>query len=160
MIAGVRSEEAGRRLAAEASDRLRVVQLDVADEPSVRAAAETVGDHRDVLVNNAGIAVGGVLEALPLADLRHQLEVNVVGQVAVTQALPARPPRDVGPHRLHLVGVRARVRPGLTPYAASKFAIEAIADGLRVERASGASTSSWSSPARSTPTSGARARRS
>ncbi len=133
VVAGVRSEEAGRRLAAEASDRLRVVQIDVADEASVRAAAETVGDRLDVLVNNAGIAVGGVIEALPLADLRHQLEVNVVGQVAVTQALlPALRATSGRIVFISSVSGRASV-PALTPYAASKFAIEAIADGLRVE---------------------------
>jgi NAD(P)-dependent dehydrogenase (short-subunit alcohol dehydrogenase family) len=56
----------------------------------VRAAAEPVGDRLDVLVNNAGIAVGGVVEALPLDELRRQLEVNVIGQVAVTQAFVNR----------------------------------------------------------------------
>ena len=133
VIAGVRSEEAGRALAGEASDRLRVVQIDVADEASVRAAAATVGDRLDVLVNNAGIAVGGVIEALPLADLRHQLEVNVVGQVAVTQALlPALRATSGRIVFISSVSGRASV-PALTPYAASKFAIEAIADGLRVE---------------------------
>ena len=133
VIAGVRSEEAGRALAAEASDRLRVVRIDVADAASVRAAAETVGDRLDILVNNAGIAVGGVVEALPLDDLRHQLEVNVVGQVAVTQALlPAL--RAASGRIVFISSVSGRTSvPALTPYAASKFAIEAIADGLRVE---------------------------
>ena len=133
VIAGVRSEEAGRALAAEASDRLRVVRIDVADAASVRAAAETVGDRLDVLVNNAGIAVGGVVEALALDDLRHQLEVNVVGQVAVTQALlPAL--RAASGRIVFISSVSGRTSvAALTPYAASKFAIEAIADGLRVE---------------------------
>jgi NAD(P)-dependent dehydrogenase (short-subunit alcohol dehydrogenase family) len=133
VIAGVRSEEAGRALAAEASDRLRVVQVDVADGDSVRAAAATVGDRLDLLVNNAGIAVGGVVEALPLDELRRQLEVNVVGQVAVTQALlPAL--RAASGRIVFISSVSGRTSvPALTPYAASKFAIEAIADGLRVE---------------------------
>ncbi len=133
VIAGVRSEEAGQALAAEASDRLRVVRIDVADAASVRAAAETVGERLDILVNNAGIAVGGVVEALPLDDLRHQLEVNVVGQVAVTQALlPAL--RAASGRIVFISSVSGRTSvAALTPYAASKFAIEAIADGLRVE---------------------------
>ena len=133
VIAGVRSEEAGQALAAEASDRLRVVRIDVADAASVHAAAETVGERLDILVNNAGIAVGGVVEALPLDDLRHQLEVNVVGQVAVTQALlPAL--RAASGRIVFISSVSGRTSvAALTPYAASKFAIEAIADGLRVE---------------------------
>jgi NAD(P)-dependent dehydrogenase (short-subunit alcohol dehydrogenase family) len=133
VIAGVRSEEAGRRLAAEAAGRLRVVQLDVVDAESVRAAATAVGDRLDVLVNNAGIAVGGIVESLPLDDLRHQLEVNVVGQVAVTQALlPAL--RAAAGRIVFISSVSGRASvPALTPYSASKFALEAIADGLRVE---------------------------
>jgi NAD(P)-dependent dehydrogenase (short-subunit alcohol dehydrogenase family) len=133
VIASVRSEDAGRRLAAEASGRLRVVHLDVADGESVRAAADAAGGRLDVLVNNAGIAVGGILEALPLDDLRRQLEVNVVGQVAVTQAmLPALRAASGRIVFISSVSGRASV-PALTPYSASKFALEAIADGLRVE---------------------------
>ncbi|MGZ6682253.1 MAG: SDR family oxidoreductase [Solirubrobacteraceae bacterium] len=133
VIAGVRDDEAGRRLAAEASDRLRTVHLDVCDPESVRAAAEAVGPRLDALVNNAGIVVGGVVEALPLDELRRQLEVNVVGQVAVTQALlPAL--RAVSGRIVFTSSVAGRVStPLLTPYSASKFALEAIADGLRVE---------------------------
>lgn len=133
VIAGVRDEEAGRRLAAEASDRLRTVRLDVTDADSVRAAAELVGDRLDALVNNAGIAVGGVVEALDMDELRRQLDVNVVGQVAVTQALlPAL--RAASGRVVFISSVSGRVSaPVMTPYTASKFALEAIADGLRVE---------------------------
>jgi NAD(P)-dependent dehydrogenase (short-subunit alcohol dehydrogenase family) len=133
VIAGVRSEEAGRRLAAEASERLRVVHLDVTDGGSVQAAAEAVGDRLDALINNAGVVVAGVVEALSVDDLRDQLEVNVVGQVAVTQAmLPAL--RAARGRIVFISSVSGRVSsPVLTPYTASKFALEAIADGLRLE---------------------------
>jgi NAD(P)-dependent dehydrogenase (short-subunit alcohol dehydrogenase family) len=133
VIAGVRSEEAGRRLAGEASGRLRVVRIDVADPESVRAGAGVVGDRLDVLVNNAGIAVGGIVEALPLDDLRRQFEVNVVGQVGVTQAvLPAL--RAASGRIVFISSANGRASvPVLTSYSASKFALEAIADGLRVE---------------------------
>ena len=133
VIAGVRSEEAGRRLAGEASGRLRVVRIDVADPESVRAGAGVVRDRLDVLVNNAGIAVGGIVEALPLDDLRRQLEVNVVGQVGVTQAvLPAL--RAASGRIVFISSANGRASvPVLTSYSASKFALEAIADGLRVE---------------------------
>ena len=133
VIAGVRDEEAGRRLAAEASDRLRTVRLDVTDAESVQAAAEVVGERLDALVNNAGIAVGGLVEAVDVGELRDQLEVNVVGQVAVTQALlPAL--RAASGRVVFISSISGRVSaPAMTPYTASKFALEAIADGLRVE---------------------------
>jgi NAD(P)-dependent dehydrogenase (short-subunit alcohol dehydrogenase family) len=133
VIAGVRDEEAGRRLAAEASGRLRIVHLDVTDHDSIQAAAEAAGDRLDALVNNAGIAVGGVIEALDLGELRRQLDVNVVGQVAVTQALlPAL--RAASGRVVFISSVSGRVSaPVMTPYTASKFVLEAIADGLRVE---------------------------
>jgi NAD(P)-dependent dehydrogenase (short-subunit alcohol dehydrogenase family) len=133
VIAGVRDEEAGRRLEAEAAGRLRTVTLDVTDRDCVRAAAEAAGDRLDALVNNAGIVVGGIVEALDVDELRRQLEVNVVGQVALTQALlPAL--RAAGGRVVFMSSVNGRVSaPGLTPYTASKFALEAIADGLRVE---------------------------
>ena len=133
VIAGVRDDEAGERLVAESRGKLRTVRLDVTDAASIRAAADTVGDRLDVLVNNAGIAVGGVVEALDVDELRRQLDVNVVGQVAVTQALlPAL--REARGRVVFISSVSGRVSaPVMTPYTASKFAIEAIADGLRVE---------------------------
>jgi NAD(P)-dependent dehydrogenase (short-subunit alcohol dehydrogenase family) len=133
VIAGVRTEQAARELAAAASGRLRTVHLDVTDPGSIRAAAEVAGDRLDALVNNAGIAVGGVVEALDLDALRRQLDVNVVGQVAVTQALlPAL--RATAGRVVFVSSVSGRVSaPVMTPYTASKFALEAIADGLRVE---------------------------
>jgi NAD(P)-dependent dehydrogenase (short-subunit alcohol dehydrogenase family) len=133
VIAGVRTPEAGDQLKAEASDRLRTVVIDVTDPDSIAAAAESVGPRLDVLVNNAGVAVGGIVEALPIEELRRQLDINVVGQVAVTQALlPAL--RETHGRVVFISSVSGRVSaPGMTPYTASKFAIEAIADGLRVE---------------------------
>jgi NAD(P)-dependent dehydrogenase (short-subunit alcohol dehydrogenase family) len=133
VIAGVRHSEAAARLAAEASERLRTVLLDVTDAASIRAAADAVGGRLDALVNNAGVVVGGIVEALDLDDLRRQLEVNVVGQVAVTQALlPAV--RAASGRVVFMSSISGRASaPALTPYTASKFAIEAIADGLRLE---------------------------
>jgi NAD(P)-dependent dehydrogenase (short-subunit alcohol dehydrogenase family) len=133
VIAGVRDEAAGDSLIAESSGRVSTVRLDVTDAESIRAAAQAVGGRLDALVNNAGIAVGGVVEAIDVEELRHQLDVNVVGQVAVTQAmLPAL--RESHGRIVFISSVSGRVSaPVMTPYTASKFAIEAIADGLRVE---------------------------
>jgi NAD(P)-dependent dehydrogenase (short-subunit alcohol dehydrogenase family) len=87
----------------------------------------------DALVNNAGIGVGGPLELIGIEDVRRQLDVNVVGQVAVTQALlPAL--RAARGRIVFVSSVGGRVAMAFTaPYAASKHAIEAIGDALRVE---------------------------
>src|SRR4051794_29590348 len=118
VIAGVRDEAAGDSLIAESSGRISTVRLDVTDAASVRAAADAVGARLDVLVNNAGIAVGGVVEALDVDELRRQLEVNVVGQVAVTQAmLPAL--REARGRVVFISSVSGRVSaPAMTPYTA------------------------------------------
>jgi NAD(P)-dependent dehydrogenase (short-subunit alcohol dehydrogenase family) len=87
----------------------------------------------DALVNNAGIAVGGPVEGVALDELRRQLEVNVVGQVAVTQAVLARLRASRG-RVVFVSSVSGRIATPLTgPYNASKFAIEALADALRME---------------------------
>src|SRR6202030_422454 len=83
--------------------------------------------------NNAGIGVGGPLELVTAEDLRRQFEVNVFAQVAVTQALlPAL--RRAGGRIVFVSSVGGRVSMAFTaPYAASKHAIEAFGDALRVE---------------------------
>ena len=107
--------------------------LDVTDVSQIDAAAERVGGRLDGLVNNAGMAVAAPLELLPLDELRRQLEVNVVGQVAVTQALlPAL--REARGRVVFMGSIGGRsALPFLGPYAASKFALEAVADALRLE---------------------------
>jgi NAD(P)-dependent dehydrogenase (short-subunit alcohol dehydrogenase family) len=113
------------------------VLLDIGDEDSIEqvrvAVAEATGGHLGALVNNAGIAVGGALETVPPDDLRRILEVNVVGQVALTQAfLPLL--RASGGKIVFVGSLGGRVAfPYAGPYHASKFAIEAIGDSLRAE---------------------------
>ena len=83
-VGAVRKAEDAERLGARG---LRTVKLDVADAGSIAAARGELGDGPLAgLVNNAGIAVAGPLEFLPLDQLRLQLEINLVGQVAVIQA--------------------------------------------------------------------------
>ena len=138
VFAGVRRAEDGARLKAGSSDRLTPVLLDVTDEASIRACCTQIastgdGEGLDGLVNNAGIAVAGPLEYLPLDALRRQLEVNVVGQVAVTQAFLPLLRRNRG--RIVFMGsIGGRfTTPFLAPYCASKHALESIADALRIE---------------------------
>jgi NAD(P)-dependent dehydrogenase (short-subunit alcohol dehydrogenase family) len=107
--------------------------LDVTDPAHVTAAAEVVGPTLDGLVDNAGIAIAAPLELVPLEELREQLEVNVVGQVAVLQALlPALRGARGRIVLMGSIGGRSAL-PFLGPYAASKHALEAIADVLRIE---------------------------
>jgi NAD(P)-dependent dehydrogenase (short-subunit alcohol dehydrogenase family) len=139
VLAGVRDPAAGQRLVAEgASGRMLPLTLDVTDAEQIAQAAARVeevagGAGLDALVNNAGIGVGGPLELIPLQDLRQQLEVNVLGQIAVTQALLPALRRARG-RIVFVSSVGGRVAMAFTaPYAASKHAIEAIGDALRVE---------------------------
>ena len=106
--------------------------LDVTDADQIRTAAERVHELH-ALINNAGIAVAGPLEFVPVELFRQQLEVNVTGQVAVTQAL--LPALRRGQGRIVFMGSIAgkSAVPFLAPYAASKHALEAIADSLRLE---------------------------
>jgi NAD(P)-dependent dehydrogenase (short-subunit alcohol dehydrogenase family) len=140
VFAGVRREPDGESLRREASGRLTPVLLDVTDAASIAAAAkeieaELAGAGLAGLVNNAGIGVGGPLEFLPLEELRRVLEVNAVGVVAVTQACLPLLRRARG--RVVVVGsISGRLSvPFGGPYCASKFAVEALCDSLRMELA-------------------------
>ncbi|MFZ1804110.1 MAG: SDR family NAD(P)-dependent oxidoreductase, partial [Nitrospira sp.] len=138
VFAGVRKSEDGVALQKSSSDRLVPVELDVTDLITIRKShAVVLQATRDRglfgLINNAGIAVVAPLEAVPIADLRQQLEVNVVGQVAVTQAfLPiVRQARGRIVNKGSIAGLSTM--PLMGPYSASKFALEAITDALRLE---------------------------
>ena len=138
VFAGVRSDEAAQRLRQQASDRLAPVTIDVTDPGGLADAARTVeaavgSAGLSGLVNNAGIVVPGPLELVPLEQFRRQLEVNVIGQVAATQAF--LPLLRAGRGRIVNMGsISGRLAvPYLGPYAASKFALEALSDVLRLE---------------------------
>jgi len=140
VFAGVRRTEDGERLRSQGSDRLRTLLLDVTDPASIELAVKeitaVVGDGGlTAVVNNAGVGFGGPVEYVPLDDWRRQFEVNVVGQVAVTQAVLPLIRRARG--RIVFMGsIGGRVAsPFIAPYAASKHAIEAIAEAMRHELA-------------------------
>ncbi len=138
VFAGVRRTQDGDALRAKTSERLVPVLVDVTNAEQVAQAAcniaAEVGDTGlQALVNNAGIGVGGPLEFLPLDEFRMQFEVNVFGVMAVTQAF--LPLIRKGKGRIVTIGsVSGRLAtPFSGPYGASKFAIEALSDSLRVE---------------------------
>jgi NAD(P)-dependent dehydrogenase (short-subunit alcohol dehydrogenase family) len=109
------------------------LRLDVTSEADVAAAAEAAGEQLDALVNNAGIAITGPVEVLPLDAWREQLEVNFLAQVALTRAvLPAVVAARGRVVNVSSIGGRTAL-PLFGPYAASKFALEAMTDSLRRE---------------------------
>lgn len=138
IFAGVRSLQDGEALRAEGSERMTHVLLDVTRPDQIARAADKVarrlGDRPLAgLLNNAGVTVNGPLEFLSLDDLRRQLEINLIGQLAVTQAFLPLLRRSQG--RIVSTGSVSGLLavPLLGPYCMSKFALEAFTDSLRLE---------------------------
>ena len=138
VFAGVRTDHDGRALQSHASARLVPIMLDVTQENSICAARDVVAMRvasagLSGLVNNAGFALAGPLELLPIADLRKQLEVNVIGQVAMSQAfLPLL--RQARGRIVNMSSIAGRAAtPFLGAYSSSKFALESLSDALRCE---------------------------
>ncbi len=143
VFGSVRKDEDARSFEADLGPLARAVVFDLRDEAGIRRAggevAASVGNNGiSGLVNNAGVAVPGPLEDLPIAEFRDQIETNVVGTLAVTQAfLPLlRQARTAG-HTARIVNISsvsgATAMPFLGAYAAAKFALEALSDSLRRE---------------------------
>lgn len=137
VLAGVRNPDDGARLEREIPGVTSLI-LDVTDADSIATAVSTVeqrtaGRGLAGLVNNAGIAVPAPLEHQPLDDFRQQIEVNLIGQVAVTQAF--MPLLRAGRGRIvNMSSIGGKVAvPLLGAYAASKFALEGVSDSLRRE---------------------------
>jgi NAD(P)-dependent dehydrogenase (short-subunit alcohol dehydrogenase family) len=137
VFAGVRSPDAAAAVEDLGGD-VKAVQLDLTDDDSIRRAAATVtsevgGQGLAGLVNNAGIIVQGPLELVPVHALRRQFEVNVIGQIAVTQAFLPLLRRGTGT-LVNMGAATGRVTvPMLGPISASKTALESLTDALRME---------------------------
>lgn len=137
VFAGVRRHEAAAQIAAPG---IVPVIMDITDIDSIAKAATqvdaAVGDRGlGGLVNNAGQMIGGPMEFVPIPDLRRIMEVNVIGQVAATQAMLPLLRRARG-RIVNISSVSGRLAvPMFGPYNASKFALEAISDALRMELA-------------------------
>jgi len=133
VYAGVRKEADGASVAAEDPQRIHPVIVDITSAEDVAALDKQLPDRLDAVVNNAGLAIGGAVETLDLEDLRYQYEVNVIGQVAVTQAVLPRLRESKG-RVLFVSSVSGRISTPLTgAYNSSKFALEGLADALRLE---------------------------
>jgi NAD(P)-dependent dehydrogenase (short-subunit alcohol dehydrogenase family) len=138
VYAAARREEILEGLA-DGERNIRPVGLDVTDGDSVQRAwakiqAETGGTGVDVLVNNAGFALTGPVEVLPDEAVRRQFDTNVFGVLNMTRAvLPAMRARGSG-RIINVSSIVGRVSFGLMGvYGATKYAVEAISDALRLE---------------------------
>jgi NAD(P)-dependent dehydrogenase (short-subunit alcohol dehydrogenase family) len=138
VFAGVRKQADAKSLAEEGSDQLTPITIDVTKDRSIKAAKDKVRkavgkDGLVGLVNNAGVGDGGPVETMDLDVLRNVLEVNLVGQVAVTQAfLPLI--RKVPGTIVFIASIGGRIAsPFMSPYNTSKFAVEALGESLRQE---------------------------
>jgi NAD(P)-dependent dehydrogenase (short-subunit alcohol dehydrogenase family) len=133
VLAGVRREPDGKALVDEFGDRVRPIQLDITDPEDLAALPAHLPERLDAVVNNAGVVVGGAVETLTLDELRRQFEINVVGQVGITQAV--LPLLRASKGRIVFVSsLSGRISTPMTgAYNASKFAVEGLADALRVE---------------------------
>lgn len=135
VLAGVRREEDADRTAAA---NIEPVIVDITNVDTLAALAERIaGDPARcplrAIVNNAGIAVNAPVEMAPLDEWRRQIEVGVIGQIAVIQALtPAL--LESGGRIVNIGSLGGKIAmPGFGPYSAAKFAMEAVNDSLRRE---------------------------
>jgi NAD(P)-dependent dehydrogenase (short-subunit alcohol dehydrogenase family) len=138
VFAGVRKDVDGQRLRDHGFVSIEPIRLDVTDAAQIEAARahvdEATGDAGlGGVVNNAGIALGGPQEYIEVDEFRRQFEVNVFGAVAVTRAfMPAL--RRGGGRVVNIGSIGGRIAsPFMAPYSASKFALAAITDALRIE---------------------------
>ncbi len=135
-FAGVRTEADAERVSSLHAN-VRPLLLDVTIPQQITAAANAIrvsGAPLCGLVNNAGVAVAGPLEYLPLEDFRRQFEINVFGALAVTQAMLPLLRASGNAHVVFMSSVSGQIAPPfIGPYASSKFAVEAMADALRME---------------------------
>jgi NAD(P)-dependent dehydrogenase (short-subunit alcohol dehydrogenase family) len=131
VYATARSDAALRSL--DRMPHVHAIPLDIIDRSAIAALPGYLPAALDGVVNNAGIIVNGPVEGLSLDDLTQQLEVNVISQVAVTQAVLPRI-RVASGRVVFISSVSGLITtPGTGAYNASKYAIEALGDALRME---------------------------
>jgi NAD(P)-dependent dehydrogenase (short-subunit alcohol dehydrogenase family) len=138
--AGVRKPEVLAGLHAEYSKTLRVLKMDVTKSSDIRDAFLEISSAQSKhamtefsLINNAGIAIGGPCEGVPMSEWRGLFDVNVFGLIETTQVfLPLL--RQTKGRVINIGSISGRIAsPFLAPYATSKFAVRAFSDSLRRE---------------------------
>lgn len=112
---------------------VHAIALDITDRAAIAGLPDLLPAGLDGVVNNAGIVVNGPVEGLSLDDLTKQFDVNVIAQIAVTQAVLPKIRASHG--RIVFISSVSGLftTPGTGAYNASKYAIESLADALRVE---------------------------
>ena len=132
VYAGVRKVEDQERLN-KLHANIEAVILDISNEDHIDEFANNI-NHLDALFNNAGIALGGPIELLPIEDIRRQLDINVISHVSVTQKMIPLLRKSQDPRILFTSSQSGYfTKPFTAVYSASKFAIEALADAMRIE---------------------------
>jgi NAD(P)-dependent dehydrogenase (short-subunit alcohol dehydrogenase family) len=133
VIAGVRTQQDADAITAASPQRISAVILDVTNDDHLERLREVLPARLDAVVNNAGVVVAGPMEAVTTADWRKQLDVNVIGQLAVTRAVLPRLRSSRG-RVVFISSVNGQLTfPLMGAYCASKFALEAAAEALRME---------------------------
>lgn len=145
VLAGVRNEVDAKRLSDEGHARIHPLLLDVTDQAAIIKARDQaekiIGDGSLVAIfNNAGIVITGAVLYIPPEEWQHQFEVNFIGVIRTTQAFfpllaKSKQAGDHHPRRIINMGSVSGLfaSPFIGPYAASKYALEALSDSLRRE---------------------------
>jgi NAD(P)-dependent dehydrogenase (short-subunit alcohol dehydrogenase family) len=116
---------------------IKVVQLDVTDDNSVKSAIDMINSESgriDVLVNNAGYALGGALEDLSMEEIKAQYETNLLGLIRVTQAVLPIMRRQKSGIIVNLSSAAGIFGiPGASAYTSTKFAVEGLSESIGYE---------------------------
>lgn len=119
------------------TDRIEIMRMDVTEPMTVKVTIDSVMEQYgriDVLINNAGYAVGGFIEEVPMSAWREQMETNVFGIIEVTRAVIPYMREKKSGCIINVSSVSGRCAiPGYGPYCTSKFAVEGFSETLRLE---------------------------
>lgn len=135
VVAGVRNDRDAQALHNEKLNNLKTITLDITKKEDIASAVRFFSnDNLYAIVNNAGTAVLGPIEFVPVDSVRKQFEVNLFGHIALTQALLPKLRASGGSRIVNMSSISGMMAfPFYGPYALSKFALEAFNDALRRE---------------------------